>query len=76
MKLTKRGLFMSKGLSVGVPSPVNQDEWEKACLYILHNANEVEPFIEVHMTKLKGVNPRKGRSEKWIQDEHNRTFRE
>ena len=68
-------LFMLKGLSVAVHSPVNQDEWEKACLYVLHNAKEVEPFIEVHMTELRVTNPRKTRCEKWIQDEHNWTFR-
>ena len=53
---------------MGIPSPVNQDEWEQACLYVLHNVNEVEPFIEVHMRELKDVNPRKGRSQKWLQD--------
>ena len=57
--LPKSGLLTLKGLSVGVPSLINQDEWEKAFLYVLHNAKEVEPFIEVHMTKLRAANPRK-----------------
>ena len=38
---------------VTVHSPVNQDEWEKACLYVLHNAKKVKPFIEVHMMELR-----------------------
>ena len=60
--LSKSGLLTSKGLSMGIPSLVNQDEWEKTSLYVLHNAKEVEPFVEIHMTKLRAANPRKGRS--------------
>ncbi|GMN69865.1 hypothetical protein TIFTF001_038909 [Ficus carica] len=32
--------------------------------------------LRVHMTELRDANPRKIRCEKWIHDEHNRTFRE
>ena len=61
---------------MAVHSSVNQDEWEKACLYVLHNTKEMAPFFQVHMAEIRAANPRKGRSEKWIQDEQNRTFRE
>ncbi|GMN55026.1 hypothetical protein TIFTF001_024152 [Ficus carica] len=36
----------------------------------------MEPFFQVHMAEIRAANPRKGRSEKWIQDEQNQTFRE
>ena len=65
-----------KGLSIGIPSPVNRCEWEIACLYTLHNRVEVEPFIEVHLQELRDRNPRRGRNERLVQDEHNRTFRQ
>ena len=47
--LPKTTNIESKGLSIGIPSSVNRGEWEKACLYTLHNRVEVEPFIEVHL---------------------------
>ena len=64
--LPTSGVFTPKGLSVAVHSPVKQDEWEKACLYVLHNAKEVEPFVEIHITELRVMNLRKTRYEKWI----------
>ena len=73
--LPKTTNIESKGLSVGVPSAVNRCDWEIACLYTLHNRVEMEPFIEVHLQELRDRNPRRGRNEKLLQDEHNRTFR-
>ncbi|WP_240450275.1 DUF4218 domain-containing protein, partial [Streptomyces sp. S1] len=73
--LPKSTNFDWKRLSVGVPSQVNRCEWEKACLYTVHNRVEVEPFIELHLHEIRDRNPRRGRNEKLIHDDHNRTFR-
>ena len=61
--LPKTKSIDSKWLSVSIPSSVNWGEWEQACLYTLHNTNEVEPFIEVHLKELRDANLRRGRNE-------------
>ena len=57
--LPKTTNFDWKRLSVGVPSQVNRCEWEKACLYTLHNRVEVEPFIELHLQEIRDKYPRR-----------------
>ncbi|KAK7308273.1 hypothetical protein VNO77_41875 [Canavalia gladiata] len=51
---------------------ISRTEWEQAHLYVLHNTNEVEPFIERHKNILRSLNP--NRNENWITREHNREF--
>jgi hypothetical protein len=41
-------------------------------LYVLHNADEVESFVEIHKDVLRSSNPNK--NENWIGQEHNRSF--
>ncbi|KAK7308485.1 hypothetical protein VNO77_42092 [Canavalia gladiata] len=36
---------------------ISRTEWEQAHLYVLHNTNEVEPFIERHKNILRTINP-------------------
>jgi len=47
-------------------------DWEQAQLYILHNDEEVEPYVKRHKTMLKRLNPT--RTDNWISREHNATF--
>ena len=41
---------------------------------MLHNVSEVKPFVDIHLNELRVNNPKKGRNEKWLQEEHNRLF--
>ncbi|KAI5388928.1 hypothetical protein KIW84_074549 [Lathyrus oleraceus] len=47
-------------------------ERDQVHLYVLHNENEVEPYVEIHKDVLRGLNP--NRNENWIAREHNRCF--
>jgi len=51
---------------------ISRKDWEQAQLYILHNDEEVEPYIERHKAMLKRLNPT--RTDSWISREHNATF--
>ncbi|KAK7244185.1 hypothetical protein RIF29_39003 [Crotalaria pallida] len=51
---------------------ISRTELEKAHLYVLHNSDEVEPYVERHKDMIKKSNPK--RNEQWIVREHNRTF--
>ena len=44
-------------------------EWEQAHLYVLHNTDEVEPYIEEHKDALRLVHGE--RNENLITKEHN-----
>ena len=61
-------------LFIGTYSSVNRKEWEQAGLHVLHNVSEVTPFVDIHLNELRVNNPKKGRNEKWLQEEHNRLF--
>ena len=47
---------------------------QQAHLYVLHNSAEVDKYIKVHINYLKEKYPRQSKSEKWLQDQHNKTF--
>ena len=47
---------------------------QQAHLYVLHNSAEVDKYIKVYMNYLKEKYPRQSKSEKWLQDQHNKTF--
>ena len=51
---------------------VSRDERDQVHLYVLHNDNEVESFIEMHKAILRGEN--QSRNENWIVREHNQSF--
>jgi len=51
-----------------------KDMIDQAHMYILHNVDEVLPYIDQHMEMLSKVNPTKSKNKKWLQDEHNCTF--
>jgi hypothetical protein len=51
---------------------ISRTEWEQVQLYVLHNADEVESFVEIHKDVLRSSNPNK--NENWIAQEHNRSF--
>uniref|UniRef100_A0A803M6I8 Ubiquitin-like protease family profile domain-containing protein n=1 Tax=Chenopodium quinoa TaxID=63459 RepID=A0A803M6I8_CHEQI len=51
---------------------MSYDDWHKAHSYILHNKDELMPYIQKHMRDLRKYNRRA--NEKSIADEHNRSF--
>ncbi|XP_021763790.1 uncharacterized protein LOC110728454 [Chenopodium quinoa] len=51
---------------------MSYDDWHKAHSYILHNEDEVMPYIQKHMRDLRNYDRRA--NEKSIADEHNRLF--
>ena len=51
---------------------VSRVERDQVHLYVLHNDNEVEPYVEMHNDVLWGLNP--NRNENWIVREHNQSF--
>ncbi|KAL6347740.1 hypothetical protein AAG906_026269 [Vitis piasezkii] len=65
---------------VGAPIPggqvvaVDSNLWLHAHHYVLENTTIVQPYIEEHMEWLKSKNPRQSKRQKWLQDEHLRTF--
>jgi len=50
----------------------DQQQVLQAHLYILNNTNDVLPFLNEHKMLLKSMNPRA--NEKWLLNEHNKTF--
>ena len=38
------------------------------------NTDEVQPYIDEHLEHLRHINPYKVKREKWVIDEHNKTF--
>ncbi|KAL6335840.1 hypothetical protein AAG906_040561 [Vitis piasezkii] len=65
---------------VGAPIPggqvvtIDSNLWLHAHHYVLENTTIVQPYIEEHMEWLKLKNPRQSKRQKWLQDEHLRTF--
>ena len=51
---------------------ISRVERDQVHLYVLHNDNEVEPYVEMHKDFLRGLNP--NRNENWIVREHNRSL--
>ncbi|KAA0063971.1 transposase [Cucumis melo var. makuwa] len=65
---------IERPLSVGSSITPSQVVLKQAHLHILENIEEVQPYRERHMEILKSSNPRRARNEKWLRDEHNRSF--
>ncbi|XP_056688004.1 uncharacterized protein [Spinacia oleracea] len=51
---------------------MSYDNWHKAHSFILHNEDEVAPYVERHMRYLKKYNPRA--NQKALAKKHNRSF--
>ncbi|XP_024042746.1 uncharacterized protein LOC112099565 [Citrus clementina] len=49
-------------------------QWQQAHLYVLANTNDVQPYIDEHFEYLKELHPIKSKREKWLHDEHSKTF--
>ncbi|KAL4021240.1 hypothetical protein IC575_020034 [Cucumis melo] len=52
----------------------SKEQLDQAHLYVIHNVNDVLPYVEQHMESLRKLNFGKARSKKWIQEEHNCSF--
>ncbi|XP_073131634.1 uncharacterized protein [Henckelia pumila] len=65
---------LTRPLSNSVVHSTCHDELHQAHLYVLENDVDVDPYIEEHMEFLNSSFPKKAKSKKWLQDEHNRTF--
>ena len=51
---------------------ISKTKWEQAQLYVLHNDDEVQPYVTIHMDQLSRLNM--NRNQNWITREHNRSF--
>jgi len=43
-------------------------------IYVLNNNDEVQPSIKEHIDYIRHINPVRVRREKWVADEHNKSF--
>ncbi|GKB29541.1 hypothetical protein Tco_0868942 [Tanacetum coccineum] len=61
-----------KPLSAGKSSEVSMEIFQKAHLYVIHNTDEILPYIERHTQVLKTENP--GKRIAFLENEHNKSF--
>ncbi|KAL0548993.1 hypothetical protein IC582_013472 [Cucumis melo] len=67
-------LSFGRPLSAGVSVKPEQDLLYQAHRYVLANTIDVQPYIDKHVEVLQLKYPNKVLHQKWIQEEHNRTF--
>jgi len=65
-RITGKGLVGTKLVTK------SKTELEQVQLYVLHNDDEVEPYVKKHKDVLNTLNP--NRSENWIARDHNQIF--
>ncbi|XP_074297804.1 uncharacterized protein LOC141628581 [Silene latifolia] len=65
--------MMGKGLRGHVRQDMAFDKWHTTHTYVLHNEDEVQPYIEEHMVFLRDIY--RNKTEMWIASEHNKMFR-
>ncbi|XP_074291208.1 uncharacterized protein LOC141617979 [Silene latifolia] len=65
--------MMDKGLRGHVRQGMAADKWHTAHTYVIHNKDEVQPYIEEHKGLLRKNH--RNKTEMWIASEHNKTFR-
>ena len=53
---------------------VSRDLLCQAHRYVLNNTDEIQSYINKYMDYIRHINPTKSRSEKWVIDEHNKSF--
>ncbi|GJS91315.1 hypothetical protein Tco_0773951 [Tanacetum coccineum] len=61
-----------KQLSVGKSSEVSAKRFQKAHLYVIHNTDEIVPYVERHKKVLKTENPSKRIA--FMENEHSKYF--
>ncbi|GJT36978.1 putative transposon, En/Spm-like protein [Tanacetum coccineum] len=61
-----------KPLSAGKSSKVSAELFQKAHLYIIHNTDEIVPYIERHKQVLKTENP--GKRIAFLENKHSKSF--
>ncbi|GJT30112.1 hypothetical protein Tco_0910387 [Tanacetum coccineum] len=61
-----------KPLSAGKSSKVSREVFQKAPLYVIHNTDEIVPYIERHKQVLKTKNP--GKRIALLENEHSKSF--
>ncbi|KAA0047177.1 transposase [Cucumis melo var. makuwa] len=67
-------LCYTRPLSIGVPFKPEQELLRQAHRYVSENTIDVQPYMEKHMKALQLQYPNKSKNQKWLQEEHNRTF--
>ncbi|TYK27468.1 transposase [Cucumis melo var. makuwa] len=67
-------LELGRPLSSGVTSIPQRELLHQAHRYVLENTADVQPYIEKHLITLQRQHQSRSKNQKWIQDEHNRTF--
>ncbi|KAL4030872.1 hypothetical protein IC575_009126 [Cucumis melo] len=65
---------LGRPLSSGVTSIPERELLYQAHQYVLENTVDVQPYIEKHLIALQQQHQSRSKNQKWIQDEHNRTF--
>ncbi|KAL0556296.1 hypothetical protein IC582_004808 [Cucumis melo] len=65
---------LGRPLSSGVTSIPERELLYQAHRYVLENTVDVQPYIEKHLIALQQQHRSRSKNQKWIQDEHNRTF--
>ncbi|KAJ4718934.1 Transposon protein, putative, CACTA, En/Spm sub-class [Melia azedarach] len=70
----KDNVSIERHLSSGLMQFVDANLLELAHLYVLRNTELVQPYIKEHMECLKRQHPRQSKNNKWLQDQHNRSF--
>ncbi|KAL0556439.1 hypothetical protein IC582_004953 [Cucumis melo] len=65
---------IGRPLSMVVPFKPEQELLRQAHRYVLENTIDVQPYMEKHMKALQLQYPNKSKNQKWLQEEHNRTF--
>jgi len=53
---------------------ISKDLFYQAHRYVLNNSDEVQPYINEYIYYIRRINPVRLRKEKWIIDEHNKSF--
>ena len=51
---------------------ISSKMWAQEQLYVLHNSEDVDPYLDNHMTLTREQNH--GKNDKWVKDEHNCSF--
>ncbi|TYK05910.1 transposase [Cucumis melo var. makuwa] len=65
---------LGRPLSSEVTSIPERELLYQAHRYVLENTVDVQPYIEKHLIALQQQHRSRSKNQKWIQDEHNRTF--
>ncbi|KAL0551302.1 hypothetical protein IC582_010388 [Cucumis melo] len=65
---------IGRPLSMGVPFRPEQELLRQAHRYVLESTIDIQPYMEKHMKALELQYQNKSKNQKWLQEEHNKTF--